>query len=90
MLQCLKVSPMTADDNRLSDDIERVKQVVSGVRMVRNQKVIAPKEKMALQVVSTNFYEAYSEVIMKMANLSSLTVVDAKPADAAQFMVGTD
>ena len=90
MLQCLKVAPMTADDNRLSDDIERVKQVVSGVRMVRNQKVIAPKEKMALQVVSTNFYEAYSEVIMKMANLSSLTVVDAKPADAAQFMVGTD
>ena len=90
MLQCLKVAPMTADDSSLSDDIERVKQVVSGVRMVRNQKVIAQKEQMALQVVSTHFYEAYSEVIMKMANLSSLTVVETKPADAAQFMVGTD
>ena len=90
MLQCLKVAPMTAEDSRLSDDVERVKQVVSGVRMVRNQKVIAPKEKMALQVVNTHFYEAYSEVIIKMANLSSITVVDTKPADAAQFMVGTD
>ncbi len=90
MLQCLRVAPINADDNRLSDDIERVKQVVSGVRMVRNQKVIAPKEKMALQVVSTHFYEQYNDVIVKMANLSQMTVVEAKPADAAQFMVGTD
>ena len=64
--------------------------MVSGVRLVRNQKVIAPKEKLPLQVVATDSYARFAEVITKMANLESFDVVDSKPADAAQFMVGTD
>jgi len=90
MVQRLEVAVANDEDRQLSDDIERVKQVVSSVRMVRNQKVIAPKEKMALQVVNTDAYTPYKDIIVKMANLSELTIVDAKPADAAQFMVGTD
>ena len=90
MVQRLEVAAANDEDRQLSDDIERVKQVVSSVRMVRNQKVIAPKEKMALQVVNTDAYTPYKDIIVKMANLSELTIVDAKPADAAQFMVGTD
>ena len=90
MRECLKVEAPKEGDNDIITSIEKVKQVVSGVRLVRNQKVIAPKEKLPLQVVATNSYARFAEVITKMANLESFDVVDSKPADAAQFMVGTD
>lgn len=86
----LVVAPMTADDEKLVGDIENVKQIVGGVRTVRNQKNIAPKEALALQAVGANCYDAYSSVITKMANLSAIEVVTEKDATAAAFMVGTD
>ena len=90
MRECLNVEAPKEDDSDIITNIEKVKQVVSGVRLVRNQKVIAPKEKLPLQVVATDSYARFAEVITKMANLESFDVVDSKPADAAQFMVGTD
>lgn len=86
----LEVAALTEDDERLVADIENVKQIVSGVRTVRNQKNIAPKEALTLQTVGANKYEAYSSVITKMANLSSIDVVMEKDTTAAAFMVGTD
>ena len=90
MVERLSVkAPLPTDENIISA-IEKVKQVVTGVRMVRNQRVIAQKEQVDLQVVGTTEYEAYRNVICKMANLKSFEVTDSKAADAAQFMVGTD
>ena len=90
MVERLSVeAPQPTDENIISA-IEKVKQVVTGVRMVRNQRVIAQKEQVDLQVVGTTEYEAYRDVICKMANLKSFEVTDSKAADAAQFMVGTD
>ena len=77
-------------DNRFIAQIENVKQIVSGVRMVRNQKNIAPKEQLALQAVGKNDFEQYNAVITKMANLNSISVVAEKDATASAFMVGTD
>jgi valyl-tRNA synthetase len=74
----------------LAADIENVKQIVSGVRMVRNQKNIAPKEKLDLQAVGTNNFEAYNSVITKMGNLSAINVVAEKDSTASAFMIGTD
>ena len=71
-------------------DIENVKQLVSAVRMVRNQKNIAPKEQLPLQAVGQNRYEAFNAVISKMANLSSIEVVAEKDTTASAFMIGTD
>ena len=90
MLERLEVSAPTESDNAIISDIELVKQVVTGVRMVRNQKAIAPKAPLDLQVVQTKRYEPYREVIVKMGNLSSMEITESKAADAAQFMVGTD
>ncbi len=90
MLECLKVDQPTEADAATVSTMEKVKQVVTGVRMVRNSKNIPPKEQLELQIVGTDSYHPYSEVILKMGNLKSFTVVDAKPADASQFMVGTD
>ncbi len=90
MRERLEVGAPTAADEQLSADIEQVKQVVSGVRMVRNQKNIAPKEQLDLLVVSTDKYHRYADIIQKMANLKTFTVAESKPGDASQFMVGTD
>ena len=78
------------DELKLINDIEKVKLVVSGVRTVRSQKNIAPKEQLTLQAVGQNKFEAYNAVIMKMGNLSAIEVVEAKDSTASAFMVGTD
>ncbi len=80
----------TEAEQQLCNDIELVKQVVSGVRMVRNQKNIAQKEPLALLAVGRNNFEVYNSIITKMANLSAIEVVADKAADASAFMVGTD
>ena len=90
MRDCLKMEGLSSDEQKLINDVEQVKQIVSGVRMVRSQKNIAPKEKLELLTVNANRYETYNDVIAKMANLKGITVVNEKAADASAFMVGTD
>lgn len=89
MREKLELPAPTAEDEKLIADIEVVKQIVAGVRMVRNQKNIAPKEPLALNHVGENAYAAYDSVVTKMANLSEISKVDEKSADASAFMVGT-
>ena len=90
MRDCLKMERLTSEEEKLINDIEQVKQIVSGVRMVRSQKNIAPKEKLEMLTVNANRYETYNDVIAKMGNLKGITVVSEKAADASAFMVGTD
>ncbi len=90
MRDCLKISAPTAEEIHLTEEIEQVKQIVSGVRMVRSQKNIAPKEQLELLVLNANHFETFNEVISKMANLKDIQVVNEKSADASAFMVGTD
>jgi valyl-tRNA synthetase len=90
MRDSLKLPAPTAADAELIAQIENVKQIVSGVRMVRNQKNIAPKEQLELQVVGKNDYAAFDGVIIKMANLKAINIVAEKDATASTFMVGTD
>ncbi|MDE7085897.1 MAG: class I tRNA ligase family protein, partial [Prevotella sp.] len=90
MRESLTLAVATQDEKQLADDFELVKQIVSGVRMVRSQKNIAPKETLELQTVSTNNYAKYDAAITKMANLSAISVVAEKDATASAFMVGTD
>ena len=86
----LVLGGFAAEDEQLLTDIENVKQLVSAVRMVRNQKNIAPKEQLPLQAVGQNRYETFNAVISKMANLSSIEVVAEKDTTASAFMIGTD
>ena len=86
----LKLDAPTDADRKLVADVEQVKLIVSGVRMVRSSKNIAPREKLELQAIGKNGFEAFNAVIMKMANLSAVSVVTEKDATASAFMVGTD
>lgn len=90
MLDKLEVSLPTDKDTQLIADIENVKLVVSGVRTIRNQKNIPPKDALELQVVGLNRYCKYDSVTTKMANLKSINVVAEKDSSSATFMVGTD
>ena len=90
MRDSLVLDAPTAEELKLIENIEQVKQVVSGVRTVRSQKNIAPKEQLTLQTVGQNQFEAYNDIIMKMGNLASIDVVEAKDPSASAFMVGTD
>jgi len=90
MRDSLVLGAVTPENEKLVADIEKVKLVVSGVRTLRSQKNIAPKEQLALQVVGQNHVEAYNDIIAKMGNLSAINVVAEKDATASAFMVGTD
>ena len=85
----LEISVPTGEDMKLIEDIESVKQIVAGVRTVRNQKNIANKETLSLQCVGENALKDYDSVVGKMANLTSIDVVTEKDCTAAAFMVGT-
>ena len=90
MREKLEIPAPTAEELKLAADIEAVKQIIAGVRTVRNQKNIAQKEQLFLQVVGKNDFEAYNDVTLKMANLDKIEVIAEKSADASSFMVGTD
>ena len=90
MREKLEIPAPTAEEKKLAADIENVKQIIAGVRTVRNQKNIAQKEQLTLQVVGKNDFEAYNDVTLKMANLDKIEVISEKSADASSFMVGTD
>ena len=88
MRDCLHLSLPTEEERELMSDIESVKQIVAGVRTVRNQKNIAPKEALTLQAIGSNVFEQYNSVLSKMANLQAIEVVKEKSADGTAFMVG--
>ena len=90
MREKLEIPAPTAEEQKLAADIEAVKQIIAGVRTIRNQKNIAQKEQLSLQVVGKNDFEAYNDVTLKMANLDKIEVIAEKSADASSFMVGTD
>ena len=90
MREKLEIPAPTAEEKKLAADIENVKQIIAGVRTVRNQKNIAQKEQLTLQVVGKNDFEAYNDVTLKMANLDKIEVIAEKSADASSFMLGTD
>ena len=90
--ESLMVSPMAAPaacEESLLQQFEVVKEVISNIRAIRLQKNIAQKETLELQAVGCNPIEAFNAVLVKMCNLSAISVVEAKADGAAAFMVGT-
>ena len=92
--ESIMVSPQSiaapeAGDAALLAAIEAMKNVVTGVRSVRNAKNISPREVLDLQVVGANPIAAYDALVVKMAGVSGVTVVEAKGEGVTSFMVGT-
>ena len=89
MVARISEAHVTEADNQLIAQFEAVKEIVAGVRSIRNQKNIASKEQLTLQVINNNQLSTLNCCISKMANLDKIEVVPAKDDTAATFMVGT-
>ena len=89
MRESLRLEVPNEDEKIVLQNVEDIKLVISGIRTVRNQKNIAPKEKLSLQVVGATIKGTYGASVMKMANLEAITEVTEKDSTASAFMVGT-
>lgn len=89
MLTTLLLERPSNSDVKLIADIEVMKQIVAGVRNVRNKKNIAKKDKLSVEVIGDSLIPALDDMVMKMANLTDIKVVDAKNAAASSFLIGT-
>jgi valyl-tRNA synthetase len=76
----------------LLSSTETVKQVVTQIRNIRNNKQISPKEALALSIRTSAGmdYKPYAPIITKLANISGLNMVNDKVTGAISFMVHTD
>ena len=94
MLETLSLAMPTPQERELLHSYEQMKDIVSGVRAVRQSKNIAQKELLSLQVVagesSVNVTddEAMCAIIRKMAYLDKVERVAKKGDDAITFLVG--
>lgn len=90
MVSVLDAGASDAEGKTVVAEFETVKKIVAGVRAVRNQKNIAPKEPLELVAIGKNNWEAYNPVLLKMSNLCGIRESDDSSGDAVKFMVGTD
>uniref|UniRef100_UPI004027BCEA valine--tRNA ligase n=1 Tax=Alloprevotella sp. TaxID=1872471 RepID=UPI004027BCEA len=92
--ESIMVSPQTIavpaeGDDAILAQIEMMKNVVAGVRAIRNTKNISPREMLDLQVIAANPIAALDSLVVKMANVNGVVVVEAKGEGVSSFMVGT-
>jgi len=89
---CVIVAQWPAEktvNKQLVAEFEVCKEIVASIRNIRAQKQISPKEKLALIEKSNAEHSFFDEVVIKLANLSSLTYTKDKVDGAFSFMVKT-
>jgi valyl-tRNA synthetase len=76
-------------DAELLVTFEDVKEAVSGIRKIRKDKNIAFKDAIELSVQKGDkgFNEAFNSIIIKLGNISALSLVDEEVKGAASFRV---
>ena len=79
----------TNEDEKLLAEIETVKQIVVGIRAVRAEKNIAPREELQLNVANSNVNEKFASTVKKMAKVNEIQTISEKDGLSASFMVGT-
>ena len=66
---------------------DHLKEVVAGIRTVRKQKQIKQHEPLSLEIKGAHD-DSLDAVLVKMGNLSSVSIVEEKNPAAASFIVG--
>ncbi len=79
-------------DSQIIEQAKLAFEVTSNVRNLRSSNGMSPKEQLALIINTSNSapYQAFEKVIMKMANLESLSFSDDKVTGAAGFVIKGD
>ena len=96
MVSTLTMAAPTKEDAELIAQFEQLKQIVSGVRAVRQSKNIAQREPLNLEVVlsegETRITQCPSigSIVSKMATLGEILYVAQKGEGSQAFLVGTN
>lgn len=86
---CVNTWPETTPiDQGLLNDFELVQEAISGIRKIRKEKQISFKNQIELMVINNEaLSNDYDELIMKMGNVTSISVVEDQVAAAASYRV---
>ena len=90
MLQHMPVSVFF--DQRLLDDCQLVRDIVAGLRNLRNSKGLKPKEELELLINAGERRKMDSRlegIVMKLGNVKRVQYVEEKVGGTASFMIGT-
>ncbi len=95
MVATLEIGAPTDEDAKIIAQYEETKQIISGVRAVRQSKNISPREALALEVVlggddqNVTRCPALGPIIKKIACLSGINYVEQKSEGTSAFLIGT-
>ncbi len=78
-------------DKGLIEEYETLKQVITAVRNLRNEKSLSPKEALSLYYIVADgaYIDTFNPVLQKLANLNSISEAEEKPDSAVSFMIKT-
>lgn len=79
-------------NSHLLADVETVKQIITQVRNIRNNKQISPKEVLGLSIKANSrvAYNQYEQVIKKLGNIGHVDFTNEKRVGGIAFMISTD
>ncbi|WCT14004.1 valine--tRNA ligase [Mucilaginibacter jinjuensis] len=77
---------------QLNTELEAVKQIISGIRNIRQNKQISPKDALSLSLKANSAinYQSYLPIVVKLGNIDKIDFVNEQVSGAASFMVLTD
>ena len=96
MVSTLTLDAPSAEDAALIAEFEQLKQIISGVRAVRQSKNIAQREPLTLEVVVAEGESRVTQcpslgsIVSKMATLGEILYVAQKGEGSQAFLVGTN
>ena len=79
-------------DQRLLDEFDTAREVIAGVRNIRNTRNLSPKEALVVSFIAADDryrFSRFDGIVRKLANVSAIDEIKEKPSGALSFMVGT-
>ncbi len=79
-------------DQRLLDEFDTAREVIAGVRNIRNTRNLSPKEALEVSYIASDErfrIDRFEGIIRKLGNVSAVNVITEKPVGALSFMIGT-
>lgn len=91
--ESIMISPMPESDGydaSLLATFEQVKEIISGIRNIRQQKGLSPKQTLDVIIRRENRFDSDLEAVLrKMGGIDRLSYTSESIENAASFMVGT-
>ena len=79
-------------DQRMLDEFDTAREVIAGVRNIRNTRNLSPKEALDVSYIAKDDrfrLSRFAGVVRKLANVGKVEAVGEKPTGALSFMIGT-